>query len=193
MSEKIMHVKFDKKDGKILGIKGTEYAGENSIPVPLAKVKKIISGEELADNYEVRYNTKLKIMEFSDRHETVVRGNSVNDFIYDVPTKELEDPDILIIQDVPNTCWKVLIGKGLGNSLRDKNIRMSEEMMISVTAKGDPNVLYKTLFVELGDLVRDNYVVLPFTMPFEHTNESISVFTSRRFDTYQFKRILNEQ
>lgn len=193
MSEKIMYVKYDKEKGTILGIKGTEYTGENCIPVPYEQVKRIISGEELADNYQVKYNTKSKQMEFSDCHETRTKGNTVNDFIYDVPTKQLKDPDILIVQDVANTCWKVYMGNALGSSLRSKGIHINERMMLSVTAKADPNILYKTLFVELGDLVRDNYVILPFTMPFEYTDAPISVFTSRKFDTYQFKRLFNEQ
>jgi hypothetical protein len=193
MSEKIMYVIFDKETGSILGIKATEYTGENSIPVPLDKVRKLISGEDSTTAFEVRYNTKIKQMEFGSRYDTQMRGNSVNDFIYDVPQGVGKSPDILIVQDVVNTCWKVHIGAVLGDSLRRKGVTVNDRMMLSVTAKGDPNILYKTLFVELADVVRDNYVVLPFTMPFEHSDEPISIFTSRKFDTYQFKRIFNEQ
>jgi hypothetical protein len=193
MSEKMMYVKFDKETGSILGIKATEYTGENSIPVPLDKVRKLISGEDSTTAFEVRYNTKIKQMEFGSRYDTQMRGNSVNNFIYDVPQGVGKSPDILIVQDVVNTCWKVHIGAVLGDSLRGKGVAVNDRMMLSVTAKGDPNILYKTLFVELADVVRDNYVVLPFTMPFEHSDEPISIFTSRKFDTYQFKRIFNEQ
>ena len=193
MSEKMMYVKFDKETGSILGIKGKEYPGENSMPVPLEQVRKLIDGEELTDDYEVRYEPKLKRLEFGHRRITSVKGDHINDFIYEVPTKNGKSPDILIVQDVKNTCWKVHMGCALGDSLRQKGVSINDTMMLSITAKGDPNVLYKTLFVELGEVVRNNYVVLPFTMPFEHTEQPISVYTSRKFDTYQFKRIFNDE
>ena len=187
-----MYVKFDQKTGTVIGVRGKEYTEENSIPVELAEVQDILDGIVLADEYEVRYNTKLKQMEFAKRNDNKIVGNSINDFIYEMPVKLIEDPDIIVVQDIVNTCWKIHIGARLGSSLRNKGVGISDRMMLSITAKGDPNVLYKTLFVELSDIVRNNYVVLPFTMLFESTSQPISVYTSRRFDTYQFKRIFNE-
>lgn len=193
MSERMMHVRFDKDTGDIIAIAGQPQVVENSIPVPLSEVRGILDGVELADNYQVLYNPKTKEMEFKSRHDTSVNGDSINDFIYEVPTKEVEDPDVQIIQDVPNTCWKVVVGQTLKDNLRKKGITLNQQMMLSVTAKGDPNILYKTMFVDLGRVIAENYAVLPFTMPFEKTAESISVYTSRRFDTYHFKRIFDEQ
>jgi hypothetical protein len=46
--------------------------------------------------------------------------------------------------------------------------------------------------VHIGKTLSDNYCIVPFDMPFELTDSSISIYTSRRFDTYQFKRIFDE-
>lgn len=193
MSEQMMYVRFDKETGEILAVAGQPQEDTNTIPVPLEEVKKILDGVEVADNYHVQYNPKTKEMEFLSKHDKSFAGNTINDFIYEVPEESDEDPDIQIVQDIPNTCWKVLAGTELKENLRKKGIHLTQSMMMSVTAKGDPNILYKTLFVDLSRVIVDNYVVLPFDMPFETTNEPVSIYLSRRFDTYHFKRIFDEQ
>lgn len=188
-----MYVKFDKDSGKIISIRGTEYDGDNCLPVALETVKPIILGEELSDNFEVRYNVSLKEVEFVRKSDLEISAATINDFIYEIPQQVSKKiPDLLVIQDIKNTCWKFVLNPEVKSNFESKGVTINERMMFSVTAKGDPNVLYKLLFVELGELARDGYVVLPFNMPFEYTREPISIFTSRKFSTYQFKRIFNE-
>ena len=54
----------------------------------------------------------------------------------------------------------------------------------SVTKQGDPNVLYKLLRF-------DETLQLPFTDEFEFDDTEISVYTTRRFDSY-FLEVVNE-
>lgn len=191
ITSNLMYVKFNKQTGVITGIGPQPYAGQDFISVPLFEVQQLIDGVAPWRNYRVQYNPKVKKFELTNIKDTKVYGNTINDFIYEVPEARCVDPDVTIVQDIPNECWKFFIGHQLRNNLTQANLTNS--MMVSVTAKGDPNVLYKTLFVPLSDIFTNNYVVLPFTMPFERTNEDISVYTARRFDTYQFKRIFDEQ
>jgi hypothetical protein len=193
MPEQIMYVSFEKDTGRILSISNERDDNANIIEVPLSEVKTLIEGKEPFSNYAVEYNAKTKTLEFANRFEHVFDHFSVNDFIYELPEEDIKDPDILLIQDVPNTCWKVQIGKDLKQNLRSRGVSLNTGMMFSITSKADPNVLYKTLSVHFGTVVNDNYCIIPFSMPFETEQESISVYTSRRFDTYQFKRIFDEQ
>lgn len=193
MSEKIMYVSFEKDTGKIKNISNEKDESANIIEVLLPEVVGLIEGKEPFSAYAVEYNAKTKSLEFVNKFEHVLDHFSVNDFIYEMPESDTNDPDILLIQDVPNTCWKIKIGDDLRKNLRSKGVRLNQGMMFSITAKGDPNVLYKTLSVHFGTVVNDNYCIVPFSMPFEEEREAISVYTSRRFDTYQFKRIFNEQ
>lgn len=188
-----MYVSFEKDTGRILSISNERDSTGNLIEAPLAEVKSLLEGKEPFSNYAVEYNAKTKTLEFANRFEHVFDHFSVNDFIYELPEEEIKDPDILLIQDIPNTCWKIQIGKDLKQNLRSKGVSLNTGMMFSITAKADPNVLYKTLSVHFGTVVNDNYCIVPFSMPFEMEKESVSVYTSRRFDTYQFKRIFNEQ
>jgi len=189
MSEEVMYVYFNKDTGNITSVSNEVTEDSSYVTVPLADVMSILEGKEPASNYIVQYNPKTKVLEFVSRFEYVLDSYSVNDFIFELPVTETQDPDITLIQDIPNTCWKVQIGKELKSNLRSKGVSLNASMMFSVTAKDDPNILYKTLFVDFGKMVNDSYYVIPFSMPFETTDESLSVYTSRRFDTYQYKRI----
>ena len=188
-----MHVEFDQNTGDVKAVAPYPTTDGNSIPVPLTDVIPILKGIEPASRFQVIYNPKLKEMEFSNKNETALRSDSITDHIFEIPTYEQDDPDFIVYQDQVNTCWKFFLSKRLQQSLKESNVVLYQEMMFSVTAKGDPNVLYKTLFVNLREIMVNNYVVLPFTMQFEWENVDVSVYTPRKFDTYQFVRRLNEQ
>lgn len=191
MSETVMYVIFEKDTGKVLGI-SPKSENENSIPVNLSAVTGLLNGTERKRNYRVEYNPKTKQLELQDQHQESFDGSSVNDFIYEIPEDTVQDADIVVEQDKPNTCWRIKLGKQLKRNLRKKGIRLNTRLSFSVTAKHDPNILYKTLSVDFARILNDNYAVIDFSMPFETENTPLSVFTARRFDTYQFKRILDE-
>jgi len=191
MSQTMMYVTFERDTGKILGI-SPKFEHENSIPVPLADVAGLLEGKERKRNYRVNYNPRTKQLELCDLHQEIFDGTSVNDFIYEIPEIKVDDADIVVEQDIPNTCWKVKLGKQLKKNLRKKGIRLNTVIAFSITAKHDPNILYKTLSIDFSRILNDNYAVVDFSMPFETKNTPISVFTARRFDSYEFKRIFNE-
>ena len=184
-----MYVQFEKDSGKIIRI-GPSKDGDNTIEVPLSMVNNLIEGKEKFKDYKVEYNSKTKTLELISIHEHILDQLTVNEFIYEIPVSDIKEPDITVIQDIPNTCWKIQIGKELKHNIRSKGVTLNSNMLFSITAKGDPNVLYKTLSVHFGTVVNDNYFIAPFNMPFETTEEPISIYTPRRFDTYQFKRIV---
>jgi len=186
-----MYVIFEKDTGKVLGI-SPKSENQNSIPVNLSDVTGLLNGTESKRNYIVEYNSRNKQLELRHRNRESFDGSSVNDFIYEIPEGIIEDPDVVIEQDKPNTCWKIRLGTQLKKNLRKKGIKLNTSLSFSVTAKHDPNILYKTLSVDFARVLNDNYVVIDFSMPFEIENTPLSVFTARRFDTYQFKRISDE-
>lgn len=191
MSQTMMYVRFERDTGKILGI-SPKLENENSIPVPLSEVSDLLEGRERRRNYRVNYNPKTKQLELCDLHQQTFDGASVNDFIYEIPENKTGDADITIEQDVPNTCWRVKLGTQLKKNLKKKRVKLNTVISFSITAKHDPNILYKTLSVDFSQILNDNYAIANFSMPFETKNIPISVFTARRFDSYEFRRIFNE-
>ena len=190
MPTKIMHVYFREGSGEIYRI--SPRSGENSIPVPIEDVRGMLTGKESKRHYFVDFNPKTKSLELKHKGQDNFEGATVNDYIYEIPTNDVKDPDLSIVQDIPNTCWKIELGSNIRRNIKEKGVRLNTVLKFSVTEKNDPNILYKTLSVDFSQAVRDNYVVIPFDMKFETTNKSISIYTDKRFDTYQFKRILND-
>lgn len=186
-----MYVNFEEETGKILGISPKQNR-TSSIPVSLLAVQPLLDGVEPKRNYKVEYNAKTKELEL--KHQFIARfdGSNVNDFIYEIPQTGVKDPDIVIEQNIPETCWKIKIGSKLRNNLQSKKIRLNQTLNFAVTKKHDPNILYKTLSVDFSSVMTDNYSVLPFSMPFERTDAAISIFTARTFDSYIFTRVFNE-
>lgn len=197
-----MYVIFEKNTGKILGISPKKEV-ENAIQVNLNEVKGLLTGCEQRKDYRVEYNPKTKQLELKNLHLQSLDGFTINDFIYEVPEIVSEDPDIIIEQNQKEKCWKIILGDsfdhwkimlgdGLANNTKNQGIQFNNRLSFSVTKKHDPNILYKTLVVDFSEKLQDNYIVLPFTMPFEYNDSEISIFTSKRFGIYYFKRILDE-
>lgn len=187
-----MYVIFQKDTGKVLGI-SSKSAAENSIPVDLDKVLGILKGTDSKKNYRVEYNAKQKQLELIDLHQENFDGSSVNDFIYEIPEDIIEDADITIEQDIPNTCWKIMLGKSLKRNLKLKGVRLNSILKFSITAKHDPNILFKTLAVDFSQVFNKSSVILPFDSDFEFLDLPLSIFTARKFDSYQFKRIFDDR
>jgi len=193
MPEQLMWVIFNKDTGNVTGISNEKDEAQNCISVPLSEVKHIMEGKDSRRNYIVQYNPKIKNLEFVAKHSYVFDAYSIKDFVYELPEISNTEADITLTQDVPNTCWKIQLGKHLRRNLREKGISLNTNLLFSVTKKGDPNILYKSLSVHFSQVVSDNYYIIPFSMPFETEDTPVSVYTSKRFDTYHLKRIFDEQ
>lgn len=189
---KIAYVIFNKDSGEIESISNTVTSEDTYIQVPLADVLSLKTGVEDISNYHVQYNPKNKELELKSKYEFALDALTVNDSIYELPETLIDDADVQVIQDIPNTCWKIKLGNSIRDNIKRKGINLNANFLFSVTKKGDPNILYKTLSVHIGKTVADNYCIVPFDMPFETTKIPVSVYTARKFDTYQLTRILDE-
>ena len=77
------------------------------------------------------------------------------------------------------------IDKEFEKQINDQKITIDmSNYFFSVTKQSDPNVLYKLLNF-------DETMSLPFTDKFEFDDDEISVYTTRRFDSYFFE-VVNE-
>jgi len=189
---KIAYVVFNKDNGEIESISNDVTNEDTYIQVPLADVLSLKTGVENISNYHVQYNPKNKELELKSKYEFALDALTVNDSIFELPETLVDDADVQVIQDIPNTCWKIKLGNSIRDNIKRKGINLKANILFSVTKKGDPNILYKTLSAHIGKTVADNYYIVPFDMPFETTDIPISVYTARKFDTYQLTRILDE-
>lgn len=184
-----MFVKYIEETGKILGIGPRKDEQYPSIEVSIDEVRHIIDGKEPKRNYNVKYNPQTKDLELVNIHDESLNGTCVNDFIFEVPTNNQETPDILISLDQKNKCWRVKVSSSLQKRLRSKKIRLNTVLDFSITAKHDPNVLYRCFQVDFSNIFYENEVIIPFQSNFEKNLTDFSIFTSRKFDSYQLKVI----
>lgn len=187
-----MFVKYIEETGEIVGVGAREDANYRCLEVDIEEVIDIIEGREPRRNYKVQYNPKKKSLELVNVTEYTFDSSDINDFIYEIPEKQVTDPDILVEHDLKNRCWRIIAGKELTKSVKSKGLKLNNKLFFSITAKHDPNIVYKTFSIDFSAISKKHYEILDFTMPFEDTDASISIFTRKIFDSYQFKRIVNE-
>jgi len=184
-----MYVCFDYNTGEITRITNKVEQNENYVEVDSEDVRPLQTGEELTSSYIVKYNLKDNIYEFKAKDNFEVDSLDINDIIYKIPEDTVPDADLTIIQDFENTCWKFYIGKNFKKNITNQVVNLNRKLHFSITAKDDPNVLYKTFILDFAETVRQHYAVLPFTELFEYEPVDISIYTTKKFNTYQFKRI----
>jgi len=187
-----MYVCFDKDTGKINSITNElPDSVNNFIEVETEEVSTLLSGKEPFSSYIVEFDpldSMLKLRHKSDLNKVYI---DINKAIYKVPS-DIKNADVQIIQDFENTCWKFLLGNNLKNNLKSGGINYNAKLIFSITKKHDPNLLYRTLQVNLRELVQKNYFILPFEMEFEKDKKDVSIFTEKLFSKYNYTRIDNE-
>jgi len=188
-----MYVCFDLNSGEILRIANEVYDTDNYVEVDISEVMMLQTGEEPTCSYMVKYNLEKNTYEFKVKDDLEINTQNINNLIYQIPADNLTDPDLTLVQDFYNTCCKFFIGKNFKKNITNQTVSLNKKLQFSVTVKDDPNILYKTFVVDFAETVKQNYSTLPFTEEFENKLVDLSIYTTRRFNTYQYKRIKNGQ
>ena len=94
--------------------------------------------------------------------------------------------DIVLQQDTLNHSWNVIINPYTKKFLlAAKHWDHSSEILhLSVTSKYDPNILYRSLEFNVGDLLDERTSVIPFIYDIELSEEDVSIYTAKYFDSY---------
>ena len=92
--------------------------------------------------------------------------------------------DIIVQQNIPNSCWNVVLNPYTKKFLVSSGYAPTDILYLSVTAKYDPNILYKSLEFKVADLLTNALVAIPFTSDYESNEDSVSIYTAKYFDSY---------
>ena len=180
------YVVFDPTNGDVLAV--PNYKPEGSyIPVEEHEVKGLLSGQEPLSYYYVHYIKHTKQYELRQRSNTSIDSYLVDDLIYELPTASVDEPDIHVLQNIKDTCWKITIGGDLKANILAQKVNFKNTISFSVTEKDDPNILLKTLSFSFADLSDVKYVILPFDSDFEFNAKPVSVYTIKNFDRYLYE------
>lgn len=155
------------------------------IEVDLDEVQPVLSHKMPVKDIIVEFNPAEKKYAIK-KTKLDVELYDINEGIYEFKT-DSNVADILLTQDIPNKCWRVEIDKDLRANMLLARVGIDALLTFSITQKDNPNVLYKILRVPLRNLIDQGYYILPYTESFEFKINPVSIYTSRRFDTYVYK------
>lgn len=156
------------------------------VEVNFDEVEPVLSGKEPLQNCRVTYNVKTRKYELLHNSlDTPIY--SVAELIYKIPDKTDDNADIQVVQDIKNTCWKILIGGRLYSELIGQNVNIDTDVSINLTQKHNPNIFYRRLKFSLKELIKNHCIVFDFIQESEFNGEPLSVYTVQRFDTYSYE------
>lgn len=175
------YVYFD-NDGEILSISNQNKTDGSYIEVDMDQVINLITGKEVLSNYVVMFDPVTKQNVIRHRFIEEELQFDINNQIYKVPTEELARPDFTLQQDVKNKRWNFILDNLLQENLKKQTVRFSSKLNFSITSKNDPHNLYQYFTIDLETLT-ENYSI-PFVSEIELDIDQISVYTTKRLETY---------
>ena len=104
----------------------------------------------------------------------------IGDRLYSVSVDK--EYDIVITQDKTNKAWLIDINPLTLKFVASTYLNSTDILYISITAKHDPNILYRSLKIPLSALTETHYI--PFKHDIESSDEDVSIYTAKYFDSY---------
>ncbi len=92
--------------------------------------------------------------------------------------------DVNVVQNNLIGCWEIYLGRKTKKSLETVNYIGQDTLYFSVTAKHDPNIVYRTMEFSLSNLLKNKSEKYPYQYDWEFNREDASVYTSKFFETY---------
>jgi hypothetical protein len=171
------------EDGTISAVSNSNKQDGNYIQVDNIDVMNLVTGKETFDQYKVILDKKSKQYVLKHIYSQEDHYYSINDQVYEIPSVNIEDPDLIITQDISNKCWTFT----LNDTLRQTIIQYNTPMGFSITHAGDPHQLVKYIIVKLSDLVSNKSFNIPFEYESEIDETALSVYTTKRLETYYYE------
>lgn len=178
--------------GEITSIGNNKDFTESCIEVDVGDVINFLTGKESASSYLVVYDTLIKKHVLKLKYHADETAFCINDDIFKVRDSVEQKPDLTITQDIKNKTWRFSIDPGLKNYLQAQDSTYNRKIHFSITRKNDPHELYRLILVDFADLVSNSSVDVAFIYQNEASADNLSVYTTKRFETYVHE-VINDQ
>ena len=171
-----------KDDGSIYKISNKPDDRFKHLEVDFQEVEDFITGKLSLLEHKVEYDFIEKKYEIKNQKQ-LDEDKLMWSFLYELPTTKPDQKQIILTKNNITKSWHIMLDDQFELDLVDKNMNVDlSKYYFSITKKHDPNVLYKLIRFTDGNF-------LPFTEDFEFDETPISVYTTRRFDSYYFEEI----
>jgi hypothetical protein len=175
------YVYFDNA-GEITSVSNRNDLEGTYVTVELNEVLNLITGKEVISNYVVLYDTVTKQHVVRSRYVEEEIQFNINNQIYKLPTVRPERPDFTLQQDIKNKRWNLILDKSLADNLKAQTVKFTCYLIFIIKIKHDPHNLYQYFVVDLNNIT-ENYSI-PFVSGLELDEHQISVYTTKRLETY---------
>lgn len=181
----VAYIYYDKADRSIHKISPRkEETAYEILEVDHKIVQPLLTGEKKTSDYRISYDVASKTVTLKNINEKNALG-TYDKILYQIPT-DVDSADLTIEQNFSNNSWNVGISTDTLNFIKNHGLSLYDKILLSVTEKDDPNILYRTLYVDLGTLVEQS-ISIPFKFEFERTGKHVSIYTNKYFDSYSYK------
>lgn len=178
----VRYVYFD-TNGEIVSISNRNTEEGNFIKVELEEVINLITAKEPLGKYIVLFDTVTKKHVLRSRFIEEEIQFDINNQVYQVPVVKSERPDFTLVQDIKNRKWFLKLDLSLKENLKNKSVQFTNSLHFSITKKNDPHILYNFFVIDLKSITEED-IEIPFTSEFELDANNISVYTTKRLETY---------
>lgn len=166
----------------------TNYLEEDTasfIKIDYSKVEKILEGTASSFDFVVVYDIMTRDYVIKSKVTNNEVMHNVSDRIYEI-TKNVNDPDFTIIQDILNKRWKFKINKEILDNFTVNNTLITTPLMFSITKKSNPNILYRMMTIKFSDILDTVDFSIPFMYNEENT-DNFSIYTIRQMQSYNYE------
>jgi hypothetical protein len=170
------YIFFNSDTGDIEKISNSYEESQNLsfIKVLTQNLDDIFTGKKRLEDYKVAYNFQ------KDTYDLIFLNDDSNvpyigDKIYQIPRvfeSKIHSYDLIIRQDTREKFWHFFINENVK--------RITKNLFFSITAKNDPNILYRTIVINTNN----NYATVPFVYEKEFDGKNISVYTNKVLNKY---------
>jgi len=177
----IRYVCFN-SDGNIYKISNKPDDRFKNLEMEFSEVEDFISGKLSLLEHKVEFDFIEKKYIIKNQKQ-IDEDKLMWSFLYEIPTKEPAERQIIITKNNKTKSWHIMLDDKFELDLQEQNIKVNlSNYYFSITKKHDPNVLYKLIRFTDGNF-------LSFTDDFEFDGTPISVYTTRRFDSYYLEEV----
>jgi len=159
------------------------YASDTEFLIYDSKIKNFVKAlvtqknDQAQLSYEtIGINIPITTFSFFNKGDKVLLGKKIVQ-ISDV------DADIVVIQNKKTKTWSVRLSNSTRKFLESTGYKAHDKLYFSITAKYDPNILYRTIDFSLMNLLNDKVQTYNFDHDIENTDE-VSVYTTQFFNLY---------
>ena len=180
----IFYVYYTADTGKIHKVSPRLQNSEYEIlEVTEDDAKPILNGDKKSSDFRVVYDFAAKKIKLIEIKEKNILGNYEN-ILYKIPEISV-DSDFTIIKSSQSASWIISISEETRSFINQKSLTILDTVLLHITKKDDPNILYRNIYVKLAKLVEQD-IYIPFESEYGSTCKDLSIYTNKYFNTYSY-------